>query len=77
MTPRPLTLNKNLRSDSTHIVIPLQNAVFALTGTVNVTVHFVDPSDALTFTVENDFTAEPVLVLLQSDIDGKRPNPPA
>jgi len=77
VTPRPLILNKNLRSDSTHIVIPLQNAVFSLTGTVNVTVHFVDPGDAVLFTVENDFTAEPVLVLLQSDIDAKGPNLPA
>jgi hypothetical protein len=72
--PRTLKLSKNLRADSTHIVIPLENAVFSLPGTVNVAVHFVDPGmNDLNFTVENDFTSEPVLILLQSDIDKNLP----
>ena len=70
LAPRPLKLNKNVRADSAHIVIPLENAVFSLPGTVNVTVHFVDRSISdVTFTVDNDFTSEPVLILLQGDID--------
>jgi hypothetical protein len=43
VVPRPLSLNKNLRADSTHIMIPLENAVFSLPGTANLTVRFVDP----------------------------------
>lgn len=70
VVPRPLNLNKNLRADSTHIVIPLENAVFSLPGTVNLAVRFVDPGISnLSFTIENDFTSEPVLILLQSDIE--------
>jgi hypothetical protein len=42
--PRPLKLNKNVHAYSAHIVIPLENAVFCLPGTVNRTVHFVDRS---------------------------------
>src|SRR5207253_1884235 len=70
VTPNSFTLSKNHRSDSTHITIPLENAVFSLPGTVNLTVHFVDPGMSdLNFTLENDFTAEPVLILVQTDID--------
>ena len=70
VVPRSLKLNKNLRADSTHIVIPLENAVFSLLGTVSLAVHFVvtGPSD-LNFTLENDFTSDPVLIILQSAID--------
>ena len=74
IAPRPLTLDKNLHADSTHIVIPLENAVFSLPGTVNLAVHFVDSGISdLDFTLENDFAAEPVLVILQSDIDKNLP----
>jgi hypothetical protein len=74
IAPRPLRLNKNLHADSTHIVIPLENAVFSLPGTVNLAVHFVDPGIGdLDFTLENDFAAEPVLIILQSDIDKNLP----
>src|SRR5262249_15288360 len=67
---RALQLSKNVHADSTHIVIPLENAVFSLPGTVNIAVHFVDPATSdLAFTEENDFAAEPVLIILQSDID--------
>ena len=74
VAPRPLRLSQHIHSDSTHIVIPLENAVFTLPGTVNLTVHFVDQGISdLNFTVGNDFTSEPVLVLLQSDIDKNLP----
>jgi hypothetical protein len=74
VAPRVLKLHKNLLADSTHIVIPLENAVFALPGTVNLAVHFTDagPTD-LNFTLQNDFTASPVLIVLQSDIDNNLP----
>jgi hypothetical protein len=70
VAPRPFKLNKNFHADSAHIVIPLENAVFSLPGTVNLAVHFVDPGVRdLNFTMENDFTSAPVLIVLQSDID--------
>jgi hypothetical protein len=76
VAPRPLSLNKNVHADSTHIVIPLENAVFSLPGTVSLAVHFADPGTKdLVFTVENDFTGEPVLILLQSAIDQAMPKP--
>jgi hypothetical protein len=74
VAPRVLKLNKNLHADSTHIVIPLENAVFALPGTINLAVHFSDPGVSdLNFTLQNDFTASPVLIVLQSDIDKNLP----
>jgi hypothetical protein len=70
ITPSQLNLNQAVRVDSTHIQIPLQNAVFSLPGSAKVTVSFVDTSVAAkVFTVQNEFTANPVLFLLQSDID--------
>ena len=74
VAPRTLQLSKNIHADSTHIVIPLENAVFALPGTANVAVHFVDPTTSdLNFTLENDFATEPVLIILQSNIDNNVP----
>ena len=74
VAPRVLKLTKNVHADSTHIVIPLENAVFALPGTVNLAVHFSDPGVSdLNFTLQNDFTDSPVLIVLQSDIDKNVP----
>jgi hypothetical protein len=71
---RALKLNKDLHADSMHILIPLENAVFSLPGTVNLAVHFSDPAlSDLEFTLENDFAADPVLIILQSDIDKNLP----
>ncbi|HWW05297.1 hypothetical protein [Collimonas sp.] len=70
VVPQVLTLTKHIHADSTHIVIPLENAVFSLPGEVNLTIKFSDGATAdLKFTLQNDFTAQPVLLLLQSDID--------
>jgi hypothetical protein len=70
VVPQVLTLSKHIHADSTHIVIPLENAVFCLPGEVSLTVKSADGTTAdLQFTVQNDFTAQPVLVLLQSDIE--------
>jgi len=74
VVPPPMTLTDLHKSETIYVRIPLENAVFSLPGTVNVTVHFVDPGVSdLTYTVENDFTAEPVLVLLQPDIERNLP----
>jgi hypothetical protein len=74
VSPRPLKLNKNLHADSTYILIPLVNTVVSLPGTVNLAVQFVDPGlGNLNFTLENDFTSEPVLIILQSTIDKNLP----
>lgn len=68
--PRSLTLNKDLHADSTHIVVPLENTIFSLPGTVSLQVHFTVPSTAsVTITMQNDFNANPVLLVTQSDID--------
>ena len=68
--PPQLNLNPNVHADSTHILIPLENAVFSLPGSANLTVQFVDPTvNTLIFTIQNEFTSDPVLILLQSDID--------
>jgi len=76
VVPRTLKLFKDVHSDSTHIVIPLENAVFSLPGTVHLAVHFVAPGmNDLNFTLENDFTSSPVLFVLQSDIDKSLPKP--
>ncbi|PFH08504.1 hypothetical protein BCF11_0859 [Collimonas sp. PA-H2] len=70
VAPQVLTLSKHIHADSTHIVIPLENAVFSLPGEVDLTIKFSDGTTPdLKFTLQNDFTAQPVLVLLQSDID--------
>jgi hypothetical protein len=75
IVPRTMKLNKDVHADSTHIEIPLENAVFALPGTVNLAVHFSDPGlSDLNFTLDNDFAAEPVLIVLQGDIDKALPN---
>ncbi len=76
LIPRDLSLNANVFQDSTHILVPLENAVFSLPGTVRLRVHFVDPASAdVSFTLENDFTVTPTLILLQSDIDKAVPAP--
>jgi hypothetical protein len=67
----PLTFNlrSNLRSDSQHVLIPLVNAMSSLPGTVQLNVSFVDPSvSAIEFSVANDYVAEPVLAIVQSQI---------
>jgi hypothetical protein len=70
ITPQALSLNGHFHADSTHLIVPLENAVFSLPGEVSLTVKFTGgaPPD-LQFTLQNDFTAQPVLVILQSDID--------
>ncbi len=74
VAPRQLRLNKSVNFDSTHIVVPLENAMFSLPGLVNVSVQFVDPGvNTLLFTLQHDFTAEPDLILLQNDIDKNLP----
>jgi hypothetical protein len=70
VVPQVLNLSKHIHADSTHIVIPLENAVFCLPGQVSLTVKSADGTTPdQQFTVQNDFTAQPVLVLLQSDVE--------
>jgi hypothetical protein len=74
VTPSALNLSKHIHANSVHVVIPLENAAFSLPGEVNLTVKFANASAPdLQFTLQNDFTAQPVLVLLQSDIDSHTP----
>jgi hypothetical protein len=76
IAPWQTTLSANLKADSTHIRIPIENAVFTLPGTINLTVHGVDPAAApLTLTLQNDFTSNPVMVLLQSKLVTPQPTP--
>jgi hypothetical protein len=77
LNPPHFNFNSNVRADSTHIVVPLENAMFSLPGSANMTVQFVDPSvSPVVFTIQNDFTLEPVLTLLQTDIDKHLPTTP-
>ena len=77
LNPPQFNFNSSVRADSTHIVVPLENAMFSLPGSANMTVQFVDPSvSQLVFTIQNDFTLEPVLTLLQTDIDKHLPATP-
>src|SRR5581483_8215543 len=64
VTPQVLTLNGHFHADSTHLIVPLENAVFRLPGEVSLTVKFAGgaPPD-LQFSLQNDFTAQPVLVI--------------
>lgn len=69
-----LKLGQNLRADSTHIIVPLANAMFTLPATVNLNVGFVDSTvNPIEFSVENDFVTEPVLSLLKTQIADHMP----
>ena len=64
-----LRLNKDVRADSTHVVIPIESAVFSLPGSVCLTVSYIDRTRADgKFTMQHDFTERPVLVIDQNDI---------
>jgi hypothetical protein len=70
ITPWVITLTRNLLSNSTHVQIPIADALFSLPGTVNVATTWLDSSKTtVAFTLQNDFASTPVLVLLQSEID--------
>ena len=72
--PWQFSLTANLKADSTHIQVPLENAVFSLPGTVNITANYVDTTvNPVVFTLQNDFTSVPVLSLLESQIDSQLP----
>lgn len=67
--PWQTTLTANLQTDSTHIQIPIDNAVFALPALVVVKVNAVDPAATpFTLTLQNDFHAAPTMTVLQSDL---------
>ncbi|MGB6518335.1 MAG: hypothetical protein WBE79_07525 [Candidatus Cybelea sp.] len=81
ITPWQTTLTANLKADSSHVAIPIQNALFTLPGTINLTVKPADPNATpFSLTLQNDFTANPVMVLLQSQLVSTpppQPPPPA
>jgi len=70
VSPPALMLTKDVHANSAPIVVPIENAVFALPGTVQLTIKYADSSrvDAKAV-LQHDFTDQPVLVLVQSDID--------
>lgn len=75
IAPFQLTLNSTNTADSRQVKIPIENAVFSLPGSVDLFAQFVDSSlNPVEFTVENDFTKEPVLSILQSDIASRIPS---
>ena len=70
VSPPALTLTKDVHANSASVVVPIENAVFALPGTVQLTIKYADSSRADAKAVlQHDFTDQPVLVLDQSDID--------
>jgi hypothetical protein len=76
--PWQTTLTANLRADTKHIQIPLENAVFTLPATVCITVDAIDPAVApLTVSLANDFQASPTMVLSQSELVSPPAPPPA
>ncbi|HVR47273.1 MAG TPA: hypothetical protein VMT95_11660 [Candidatus Binatia bacterium] len=76
ITPWKTTLTATLKADSSHIQIPIENALFTLPGTVNITVNPAAPNATpFTLTLQNDFTANPVMVLLQSQLVSSPPPP--
>ncbi len=79
ITPWQTTLTTNQKADSSHVQIPIQNALFTLPGTIDLTVKPADPNATpFSLTLQNDFTANPVMVLLQSQLlSTPPPQPPA
>lgn len=70
VAPPALTLTSDVRAGSASLVVPIENAVFALPGTVQLAIKYSDRSRAdAKATLQHDFTDQPVLVLVQSDID--------
>ena len=70
VSPPALMLTRDVHANSAPIVVPIENAVFALPGTVQLTIKYADSSRADAKAVlQHDFTDQPVLVLVQSDID--------
>lgn len=70
VAPPALTLTADVRAASASLVVPIENAVFALPGTVQLAIKYADRSRAdAKATLSHDFTDQPVLVLVQSDID--------
>lgn len=78
IAPWQTTLTANLKADSRHIQIPIANAIFTLPGTVNLTINATDPATApVNLSLQNDFTANPVMTLLQSQLVGPPTPAPA
>ncbi len=75
IAPWQTTLTASVKADSSHIQIPIENAVFLLPGTVNLTVNGAGGATPFALTMQNDFTANPLMVLLQSQLVS--PPPPA
>jgi hypothetical protein len=69
VAPPALTLTRDVRANSTSIVVPIENAMFTLPGTVQLTASYADKTRAATtVTLQHDFTEQPVLVLDPSDL---------
>ena len=69
ITPAPLSLNELHTADGTQILIPIQNAITELVGTVSFRVQFLDPQKpSAQFTMQNDFCSEAVVVVNDADL---------
>ena len=64
-----LLLLKERTQDSTHVVVPIVQAVTKLEGTLAFGVHFADATrQPALFTLENDFVQHPIFVLIDAEI---------
>jgi hypothetical protein len=78
ITPWQTRLTANDKADSSHLQIPIENAVFALPGTVDLTVTLTDQNaNPFSLTVQNDFVANPVMTVLQSQLASLLPPSPS
>jgi hypothetical protein len=67
----PLLLLKERPTDSTHVLVPIVQAVTNLPAMLGFVVHFTDASKPpVRFTLQNDFVREPIFVLKDGDIAG-------
>jgi hypothetical protein len=74
IAPTQFTLTKSAALATAHVQIPLQYAVYSLAASVEVT---VTPTDAdaqpWTFTLQNDFNAEPTVSITAKEIAAAKP----
>lgn len=67
----PFSLSADRTVNSTRIVIPVENAVTALAGTLAFTVQFTNPQQSpQSFTRTNDFIDQAIFVLQDADLSG-------
>ncbi len=70
MIPPQLALSHALMADTTHIVVPIEDAIFALVASVQLAITFVDGfGSPRSGAASTDFVQQPVFVITQTLID--------